>query len=264
MPKKRIRSPHENDYRRSDNPQRRHGTALTPEAAKTICDAIRSGLGNESAANLAGVAERNIYYWMNRGRVEKRGRYKEFHDAYRQAQADSIVPLIRTARKVAIGGVYWIPSYDENGDVMLDKDGKPIINKHVLLPNGELALKLAAKRSPRDWGDQAGTPPEDELMPTKPGQLISLFQTTINLMLNYGITVPEGLVERVTPPPDDAIEVPSQGLNSPNDAEEKAPPAADPPLSSKRRLLKPPPVTAAESAAVEKAVDKPKYDDPPF
>jgi transposase len=74
-------------------------TKLTPEVRQRIVAALRAGNYAKPAAESAGVSEATYYRWLDRGRKQKRGIYREFHDDVRRAEADAEVEAVARWRK---------------------------------------------------------------------------------------------------------------------------------------------------------------------
>lgn len=62
---------------------------LTAQVQDTIVQAIRSGNYNEVAAQMAGVCERTLYNWLERGEEEQAGKYFQFLQAVKKAAAEA-------------------------------------------------------------------------------------------------------------------------------------------------------------------------------
>jgi len=60
---------------------------LTPELAKMICDGIKLGLPLHVAAARAGVGRSTFFKWKQRAKTAKSGRYKDFGEQLREADA---------------------------------------------------------------------------------------------------------------------------------------------------------------------------------
>ena len=73
---------------------------LTPETQEAVCKAIRDGNYNHIAAAYAGIGESTFYLWMSLGERARSGKYLEFLEAVKKAEADAevrTVALIETA-----------------------------------------------------------------------------------------------------------------------------------------------------------------------
>jgi len=73
-------------------------TKLTPELQEQICKYISIGVPNKVAAQACGIDERTFYRWIEKGNAQERGIYRQFCQAVKKAESESI------ARDVAIIG----------------------------------------------------------------------------------------------------------------------------------------------------------------
>lgn len=62
-------------------------TKLTDTVMKKIIEAIEKGNTYENAALLSGIAERTFYYWMEKGEKEQDGKYYQFLQEVKKANA---------------------------------------------------------------------------------------------------------------------------------------------------------------------------------
>ncbi|MDB4884562.1 MAG: hypothetical protein JWL95_3328 [Gemmatimonadetes bacterium] len=67
---------------------------LTPETVKRIADAIRGGADRITAARYGGVHRSTLARWMNKGRKQRRGEFKDFCDAIDAAEAEFVVQSV--------------------------------------------------------------------------------------------------------------------------------------------------------------------------
>lgn len=67
---------------------------LTPEVQKKIVSAIRAGNYAQVAAKYAGIGETTYYVWLQRGKEESRGKYKEFREAVKRAESEAEVRTV--------------------------------------------------------------------------------------------------------------------------------------------------------------------------
>jgi hypothetical protein len=67
---------------------------LTPERQARICQAIAAGNYYEAAAAYGGIDYSAFRLWMIRGEKEKSGKYFDFFEAVRKAEADAEVSLV--------------------------------------------------------------------------------------------------------------------------------------------------------------------------
>jgi len=78
---------------------------LNPDIQKRICDAIRIGTTRNIAAEYAGVCERTFYRWIERGKSAKSGKYKEFCQALKRAEAEGVVNNLSRIQNAGIGKI---------------------------------------------------------------------------------------------------------------------------------------------------------------
>lgn len=78
-------------------------TKLTPKMQETIVDLVKRGNYLETAALYSGIDRTTIRNWMRRGREAKRGPYREFFLAVKQAATYAEVQDMETVRKAASG-----------------------------------------------------------------------------------------------------------------------------------------------------------------
>lgn len=62
---------------------------LTDEVANAICESIRRGNYAQVAARAAGISPPTYYSWLSRGEQAKSGKYVEFLDAIKEAEAEA-------------------------------------------------------------------------------------------------------------------------------------------------------------------------------
>ena len=69
-------------------------TKLTPEVQKRILSAIRAGNYATVAAEYAGIRERTFYAWLQRGRGQDAGIYRDFLEAVKSAEREAEVRAV--------------------------------------------------------------------------------------------------------------------------------------------------------------------------
>lgn len=67
---------------------------LTPEVQKRICEAIRNGNYFQAAAAYAGVTYRSLRSWLKQGQKAKAGRFFQFFQAVKAAEAEAEVRIV--------------------------------------------------------------------------------------------------------------------------------------------------------------------------
>jgi len=81
-------------------------TVLTPEVQARVCEAIAAGNTRHDAAEYAGVGASTLFAWLARGKRKRGGgRYREFLEALKKAEASAIVRNVQIIQKAA--GKTW-------------------------------------------------------------------------------------------------------------------------------------------------------------
>ena len=65
-------------------------TKLTEEVQAAIVESIKRGCTFKAAALAAGIAEGTFFKWMKRGEQAKKGRFFEFRQAIKKAEAEAV------------------------------------------------------------------------------------------------------------------------------------------------------------------------------
>ena len=76
-------------------------TKLTPDVVEALTSAVRAGLPIKHAALRAGVSDRSVFSWLQRGRECKGGKHADFLRAMERAQADSVAILVAKVAQAA-------------------------------------------------------------------------------------------------------------------------------------------------------------------
>lgn len=71
---------------------------LTPEVQQRIVTAIAAGNYREPSCTYAGVSIPTFHAWMNKGRQQRRGKYRDFLNAVEGAEAQNEVALVANWR----------------------------------------------------------------------------------------------------------------------------------------------------------------------
>lgn len=79
-------------------------TKLTPTRSEQILKAIKASATREVSARAAGVGVSTLYAWLERGRAEESGDYRDFLDAVDRAEAEAEVTLGLHVRRAAAEG----------------------------------------------------------------------------------------------------------------------------------------------------------------
>ena len=86
-------------------------TKLTDAVQEKVCEYIRQGLTYEVAARAAGISESTFYRWRERGESARSGRYREFWEALKRAEAVAelrLVQRVHAASKDTWQAAAWI------------------------------------------------------------------------------------------------------------------------------------------------------------
>lgn len=79
-------------------------TKLTKVVRESVCQAIRAGLPLREAALVAGISERTLHAWRERGAREESGPYLQFVQQTREAEAQAQFDLAVIVKSAAIAG----------------------------------------------------------------------------------------------------------------------------------------------------------------
>lgn len=74
-------------------------TKLTKDVEEMIVSAIRVGNYAVVAAQAAGVTESTFYRWLDRGEKQQRGKYCEFRESIKRAEAEAQVYAVAIVRR---------------------------------------------------------------------------------------------------------------------------------------------------------------------
>lgn len=85
---------------------------LTPELQERIVQAIRAGNYVATAVAYAGISQSTFYRWMERGKRQRGGRFREFWEAIARAEAEAEVRNValiqKEAQKNAVHAEWWL------------------------------------------------------------------------------------------------------------------------------------------------------------
>jgi len=76
-------------------------TRLTPEVQAKICLAIEMGNSRKVSAEYAGITERTLYNWLNKGRDAGEGKFFQFFQCFTRAEAECVVWHVANIKKQA-------------------------------------------------------------------------------------------------------------------------------------------------------------------
>lgn len=78
------------------DPKARKPDKLTPTTRDRIVQALREGAFLTDAAAIGGVTKNAVYVWMRKGRVQKKGKFRDFVNAVDTARAEAKMEASRT------------------------------------------------------------------------------------------------------------------------------------------------------------------------
>ena len=157
--------------------------ASNPKFQDKICDGIRRGCTIQSIFEDLGISYRNYWVWLERGKKELRGVYREFYKAVEQAKVEhweSLKPTLErvvykraTETCVAVNRkierimilsredkMLLSEKYRESPELeeRFKQDGiilKETTNVVQVLPNTTLATRILERKSPDEWGKKS-------------------------------------------------------------------------------------------------------------
>jgi transposase-like protein len=85
---------------------------LTPQVQERIIQAVRGGNYVEVAARYAGIDKAQFYRWLERGEREKAGKFRDFRNAIKDAEAaaeaEAVAQVRLAARDSWQAGMTWL------------------------------------------------------------------------------------------------------------------------------------------------------------
>lgn len=107
-----------------------------PKVVRKLLDGIILGMPYEHAADWAGINRQTYYNWYNKGKTAKSGKFKEFFDKVKEAEAKGIGACLTSIHQARGDGNWqaaaWIlerrypGKYGRQRLEVTGKDGKPI------------------------------------------------------------------------------------------------------------------------------------------
>ena len=106
---------------------------LTPETTKTICDKIQQGITAKEASITSGITEQTFYNWIQKGKEAKSGKYFEFFESIKKAEAElkaSYEKIVKDAGEKTWTAAAWYlerkypDEYGKKADYKLEHTGK--------------------------------------------------------------------------------------------------------------------------------------------
>ncbi|MEV4182232.1 helix-turn-helix domain-containing protein [Streptosporangium canum] len=116
-------------------------TKLTPQVQADLLAALQAGHSIASAAEMAGISERTVHTWRERGQADDAPEeFAQFAQALTRARAKARDILVAAAFAEAVGGIEIQQTIRPDGTE----------DVRTTPPNGRLALELPARMHP-DW-----------------------------------------------------------------------------------------------------------------
>ena len=79
-------------------------TKISETVVSKICTAIKLGCTVQLAAGYAGIHVRTLYFWLQRGKDDKTGKYRDFYTRYKESEAIGAVNNLACINSAAKGG----------------------------------------------------------------------------------------------------------------------------------------------------------------
>jgi transposase len=125
---------------------------LTIELVEEISLSIRRGCYIESAAALAEISKDTFYRWLRNAKKDSATDLESLlSDAVLKSMAEAEMKDIEVIDKAANGCPDKL-ALDENGNLILDSQGNPIILEYGLPPNWKAAAWRLERKFPERWG----------------------------------------------------------------------------------------------------------------
>jgi len=155
--------------RRSDGSRGRplgRRTKLTPEIQARIIRYFEECSNITHAGLRAGISKATLFEWLQRGKREEEGRYREFFQAFDLARAEQVAALAVRHHQVAVGGIVPLLVLDRFGRHRCDATGKPLYRPVRLLPNAAALAWELCVLDPKTYN--LPTRPAKSTRPRKP------------------------------------------------------------------------------------------------
>jgi hypothetical protein len=125
-------------------------TKLSPERANKILESLRAGIGRNATIEAVGVGRTTFYRWLELGAKTRSGKYRDFRNRIRQAEACAQIRCIVAIQRVAMGGelVSKMTVYKPDGTV--------IERQRFMMPDFRAACWWLERRYPAQWGRRTG------------------------------------------------------------------------------------------------------------
>jgi hypothetical protein len=121
-------------------------TKLSPELANKILESLRAGIGRNPAIEAAGLGRSTFYHWLELGARARSGKYLDFLDRVKKAEADAAIRNIVTVQRCAMGGELV------SRITVVKSDGTVIERQRYSAPDFRAAAWWLERRHPEEWG----------------------------------------------------------------------------------------------------------------
>lgn len=126
---------------------------LTQELIENFSNLMRMGAYVESAAAACGISKDIFYQWLRKGNKKKSGMHRALVDAVHKAAAEGEFRDLANIDKLAMG-VKPVFERDASGQIILDKEGKPIQKVQGIRPDWKASAWRLERRNPKNWGSR--------------------------------------------------------------------------------------------------------------
>ena len=121
-------------------------TRLKPEIAQKIINALRGGSTKLAAIGSVGVPESTFYGWLERGERARSGRFLEFSESVKKAEADAAIRNATLVQKAAMG----VDVLEKTTRTM--PNGSIVVTEKKSQPQWQAAAWWLERKFPDEWG----------------------------------------------------------------------------------------------------------------
>lgn len=125
---------------------------LTKEIIEKITTAMRNGAYVETAVAYCGISKDSFYRWLRMANTDsENGLYRALSYAIERAWAEAEMKDVEAITKAVEGSPDQL-AIDENGRVITDAHGYPVVAQYGLPPNWRAAAWRLERKFPDKWG----------------------------------------------------------------------------------------------------------------
>lgn len=124
---------------------------LTLELIEEISLLLRKGCYVETAAAACGISKDTFYRWLRSGKTAKNSLEGKLSDAVLKSVAESELRDLEIIDKAAQGTADKLDT-DEQGNLILDSKGRPVVFEYGLPPNWKASAWRLERKFPDRWG----------------------------------------------------------------------------------------------------------------